>query len=362
MAKDYYNILGVAKNASKDEIKTAFRKLAHRYHPDKGGDGKQFNEINEAYQILTDDRKRAEYDTYGSTFGQGAPGGHEQGFGGFDFSGFNAQGFQDMEFDLGDVFGEFFGGRGGSRGGNGQRVKRGRDIALDLELPFAESIFGTERKMLISKTIACEECSGSGAKPGSTMISCATCNGKGNIHDTKRTLFGAFSTVRECDACHGKGEVPKEKCHSCAGEGVKKGREEIHIIVPPGIKDGEVIRFAGKGEAAPGGIAGDLYAKVHVIAHPVFQRDGNNLSMELNVKLSDALLGAEYKISTLDGEIKVAIPEGISHGEILRVRGKGIPFEKNKRGDLFVKIVIKLPKKLSKAARKAVEQLKEEGV
>lgn len=363
MAKDYYNILGVAKNASTDEIKTAFRKLAHKYHPDKSGDDKQFKEINEAYQILSNNQKRAEYDTYGSNFGQSSTGGYEHGFGGFDFSGFNSgQGFQDVEFDLGDIFGEFFGGRSGSRGSGAERIKRGRDIAVDIELPFAEAVFGSERKMLISKTIACEECGGSGAKQGAKMVACATCNGKGRVHDTKKTLFGAFSTVRECDICHSKGEVPSEKCSFCSGDGVKKGREEIHIIIPPGIKDGEVIRFAGKGEAVASGIAGDLYAKIHVSAHPIFHREGSNITMDLNVKLSDALLGAEYKIATIDGEIKVTIPEGISHGEILRVRGKGVPYEKNKRGDLLIKIIIKLPKKLSKNARKAVEQLKEEGV
>lgn len=356
--KDYYNTLGIPKDATKDEVKTAFRRLAHQYHPDKGGQADKFKEINEAYQILSDDKKRAEYDTYGSTFGD--IGREGQGFGGFDFSGFaNGQGFDGVEFDLGDVFSDFFGG-----GGRQKRVKRGRDIAIDVEVPFKESIFGTERKVLIPKTILCNDCAGSGAKAGAPIVKCSACNGQGRVHDTKRTIFGTFSTQRECDACNGRGEVPKEKCSTCRGAGVHKGQEEIHVIVPPGIKDGEMIRFSGKGEAVQkGGIAGDLYVKVHVAAHKVFHREGNNLAMTLDIKLSDALLGAEYNLMSLDdAKLSVKIPEGISHGEILRLRGKGIPYDRNSRGDLLIKINLKLPKKLSKKAREAVEALKEEGV
>lgn len=364
--KDYYNSLGIPKNASKDEIKTAFRRLAHQYHPDKGGQAEKFKEINEAYQILSDDKKRAEYDTYGSTFGDmphgfGQGQGFGQGFEGFDFSGFqNATGgFEGVEFDLGDVFGDLFRGGGGKK-----RVRRGRDIAIDVEIPFKESIFGTERKVLIPKTILCNDCGGTGAKAGAAIVKCSICNGQGKVHDTKRTIFGTFSTERECDTCLGRGEVPKEKCHACRGAGVLKGQEEIHVIIPPGIKDGEMIRFSGKGEAvAKGGIAGDLYAKVHVTVHKIFHREGNNLIMTLDIKLSDALLGAEYNITTLDdGKLQVKIPEGISHGEILRVRDKGIPYDRTNRGDLLIKINLKLPKKLSKKAREAIEALKEEGV
>lgn len=366
--KDYYSTLGVEKGASKDEIKKAFRKLAHQYHPDKqgSGDDAKFKEINEAYQILSDDQKRAEYDTYGSTFGGQQGGARAQGFGfgegGFDFSGFaNAGGFDGVEFDLGgmnDVFGDFFGGSGGRK----NRVNRGRDLSIDIELPFADAIFGTERRVVISKTLLCRTCSGTGGKPGVEMVKCSACNGAGRIHDTKRTILGTFSTVRDCDVCRAKGKVPAEKCADCKGHGVIRGQEEVEIIVPPGIKDGEMIRFSGKGDAVSSGIPGDLYVKIHVAPHKDFRREGTNLAMDLNIKLSDALLGAEYNITTLDGKIALKIPEGVSHGDILRVREKGVPFDRGSRGDILVKLNIKLPKKLSKKAHAAFETLREEGV
>jgi molecular chaperone DnaJ len=204
--KDYYEVLGIEKGASKEDIKKAFRKLAHKYHPDKGGDEDKFKEINEAYTILSDDKKRSEYDAYGHTFAgqaQGNPGG-----GGFDFSGFNFGG-QGVEFDLGDLFEGFFGGEAGARG-----PARGRDISVDIEVPFAESIFGTERKVLITKTSQCDVCQGSGAKTGSGTKKCPTCGGKGKIHETRRSFVGSFTTTRACNECFGSGEVPNEKCTS----------------------------------------------------------------------------------------------------------------------------------------------------
>lgn len=362
-SKDYYNVLGIEKGATKEDVKKAFRKLAHQYHPDKqGGNEQKFKEINEAYQILSDDQKRAEYDTYGNTFNGAGPQG--QGFGGFDFNGFSgaqgfggAQNFEGVEFDLGDIFGDFFGG--GARGG---QVKRGRDISMDLEIPFAEAIFGTERKVLITKTMACKECHGTGGKPGTKMKKCDTCNGKGKINDAKRTIFGTFNSVKECSVCNGKGEVPEEKCPMCRGAGALRGQEEIRIAIPAGMASGEVIRLSGKGEMIPGGVAGDLYAKIYVLPHKLFKREGSNLVMDLDIKISDAILGGEYPIETLDGKITLHVPEGVSYGEILRVRGKGIPLDKTKRGDLLIKLNIKTPKKLSKKARKAIEELREEGI
>ncbi|MCX6735968.1 MAG: molecular chaperone DnaJ [Candidatus Parcubacteria bacterium] len=358
MANDYYKILGINKDATKDDIKKAFRKLAHQYHPDKqGGNEAKFKEINEAYQILSDDSKRASYDTYGSAFPGGNGAQQGQGFGGFDFSGFQGfNGTEGMEFDLGDIFGDFFG-----NGGRGQ-VKRGRDISIDLEIPFAEAIFGTERKVLISKTLVCSECHGSGGKPGTKMKKCEICNGQGKVHEAKKTIFGNISTVRECSSCIGKGEVPAEKCGKCRGAGALRGQEEIRISIPAGISNGEVIRMSAKGEAAPGGVSGDLYAKIHCLSHPFLKREGTNLAMNLDIKLSDALLGGEYPIETLDGKISVKIPEGVAHGEILRVRGKGVPIDKTHRGDFLIKLNINLPKKLSRKARKLFEDLKEEGI
>jgi len=354
MAKDYYNILGVTKEASKDDIKKAFRKLAHKYHPDKkGGDEQKFKEVNEAYQILSDEKKRMEYDSYGQVFGNGAGAG---GAGGFDFSGFQGgAGFEDL--DLGDIFSEFFGG--GARRG---RARRGRDISIDLELPFEESVFGTNRKVLLTKATTCSTCGGNGAKKGTTLQSCSTCNGKGSVHETKRSILGTFSSTVECHECAGTGEVPKEKCEDCKGLGIVKKEEEIEIKVPAGIKDGEMIRLSGAGEAVTRGVAGDLYVKIHVETHPVFTREGNNLAMTLHIKLSDALLGGAYTITTLDGNLKLTIPKGVSFNEILRVRGKGVPVDTKRRGDLLVKLDIKLPSKLSRKSVKLVEELKKEGI
>lgn len=359
MAKDYYNILGVEKSASKDEIKKAFRSLAHKYHPDKkGGDEAKFKEASEAYSVLSDDKKRAEYDTYGQVFGNnGNPYG---GAGGFDFSGFqgfsgNGQGFEGV--DLGDIFSEFFGA--GARRSN---MKRGRDISIDFEISFEESIFGTERKVLLNKVSTCKECQGSGAKTGSATKKCDTCNGQGNIRETKNTFFGAFTNTAECGVCNGSGEVPKERCKECSGLGVVKNEEEVAFKIPAGIREGEMIRLSGAGEAVSRGITGDLYAKVYVHKHPMFRREGVNLVMDLNIKLTDALLGSEYTINTLDGKLKLKIPRGVSLGEILRVKEKGVPIDARKRGDLLVHLDIQLPAKLSKAAEKLVNDLKKEGM
>lgn len=355
-SKDYYSILGIEKNASKEEVKKAFRGLAHKYHPDKkGGDEKLFKEIGEAYSVLGDDKKRAEYDAYGRTF-NGAGGG--QGPGGFDFSGF-ANGFgggQQVEFDLGDIFGDIFGG------GRGAQQRRGRDISIDIVLTFKESVFGVERKVLLTKTSACEECKGSGAKKGTDTKTCEKCNGVGKVHETKQTMFGAFSTTRACDACHGKGSVPKEKCPTCKGLGVHRREEEMTIAVPSGINNGEMIRMTGAGEAVQGGVSGDLYVKIHVKQDERFRKEGYDLVMPLSIKLTDALLGDSKKIETLDGELTLKIPQGISFGERLRIKGKGVPKGSSGRGDLYVKIDIQIPSKLSRVAKKALETLREEGI
>ncbi len=351
MSKDYYSVLGVEKNASKDEIKKAFRKLAHQYHPDKkGGNEGKFKEVNEAYNILSNDQKRKEYDTYGHAFGNAG------GFGGFDFSQFNqgaTQGFND--FDLGDIFGEFFGGRRG-------RAKRGSDISVDIEVNFYDSIFGTERKIILNKTSYCENCKGSGAEKNSEMENCKTCNGKGRIHETTKSFFGTFTTEKECRECHGVGEIPKKKCRTCGGHGLIKKQEEISIKIPVGIEDGQMIRLSGAGEAIRGGVSGDLYVKVHIRRDQNFIKEGNNLVTTLNIKVTDALLGGEYTLNTLDGKLKVKIPEGVSFGETLRIKGKGVPMSGNSRGDLLIKINIELPKKLSKKAKKELEDLREEGL
>ena len=347
--KDYYQILGVEKNASKEEIKRAFRKLAHKYHPDKsGGDEAKFKEANEAYQVLGDEQKRAKYDQFGSTGGFSGQGG---GFGGFDFSDFARQG--GAQFDFGDIFGDIFGG--------GQRTKRGRDISVDIMISFEESIFGTEKAFLISKVGKCDTCAGSGAEKGSKLKKCEVCNGQGKIRENRRSFIGQITSVRECDTCYGKGEVPEEVCSDCAGAGVKKKSEEIKVAVPPEIEPGEMTRLSGRGEAIPGGPSGDLYIKVHVEPSQTFRREGSDLSMDVPIKLSEALLGAEKKLKTLDGEVTLKVPAGVAPGERLRVRGKGVPAGRG-RGDLLIKIKFDLPKKLSKKAQKLIQELEEEGL
>ncbi|HEU0085514.1 MAG TPA: molecular chaperone DnaJ [Candidatus Paceibacterota bacterium] len=360
MAKDYYEILGVNKGASKDEIKKAFYKLAHKYHPDKKeGDEVKFKEVNEAYQILSDEGKRQKYDQFGSGFeNMGGPGGYGGGFEGFDFSGFQNGG---VEFDFGnlnDIFSDFFtGGMGG-----GRQQRRGRDISTEMQITFSESIFGVTRKFLMTKNSVCAVCHGSGGKPETKMETCKLCNGQGRVHEAKRSFLGTISTTKACDGCFGSGKMPAEKCENCKGHGVLRKEEEITLEVPAGIRDGEMVRMGGMGEAISKGTSGDLYIKINVTSHPVFKREGTNLFMNMDLLLTEALLGVERSVDTLDGEIKVKIPEGVSVNEILRVKGKGVPMGRGKRGDLLIKLNIKLPTKLSKKSRKIIEDLKEEGI
>lgn len=350
--KDYYEVLGVDKKASKDDIKKAFHKLAHKFHPDKtSGDAEKFKEVSEAYAILSDDKKRAEYDSYGQTFGGGGPGFNASGF---DFSQFQDAFSGGMGFDFGDIFGDFFGGGGGAR--------RGRDISIDVEVSFKESVFGTNRRVLLSKIGKCDTCHGSGAKPGTELETCKTCNGAGRIHETQNSVFGQVTVQRTCRSCHGSGKVPKEKCPTCKGEGVYRKQEEVDINVPAGIDGGEMIRLTGQGEAVQAGPSGDLYVKIHVTPDARYRKDGINIVSDLSVKLSDALLGASYKVETLDGTEEVSVPAGVTHGETLAIKGKGIPTGRGKRGDFIVRVKINLPQKLSKNAKNLIEKLKEEGI
>ena len=368
MSKDYYNILGVNKGASKDEIKKAFYKLAHKYHPDKkGGNESKFKEVNEAYQVLSDDARRSKYDQFGTAYQN--MGGFSEGGGqasGWDFSNFGGfeSAFGEDFGNLNDIFTDFFGGGMGR-----PETRRGRDISTEIQLSFTDAVFGTNRKILITKTSNCLTCGGTGAKPGTNMENCKRCNGKGKLRETKRSILGTISTTKICEECLGTGEVPHEICETCKSKGVLRREEEISVIIPPGIRDGEMIRMSSMGEAASRGATGDLYIKVNVAPHPTFKREGNDLIMPLNLKLSDALLGTKYQIETLDGSIEVTIPEGVSINEILRVRGKGVPTGgaspasgRGKRGDLLIKLNIKLPNKLSRKSREIIEELKKEGI
>lgn len=363
MSKNYYEILGVEKNASKEDVKKAFHKLAHKHHPDKNnGDDKKFKEVNEAYQVLSDDSKRSRYDQFGSAdgpqgFGGQGYGGQQSGFEGFDFSGFqNGQGF-DMG-DIGDIFGDFFGG--GGRGN--RRAQKGRDIQVEIDLNFEDSIFGISRTISINKQSTCNICKGTGAKVGTKMNTCSTCGGNGKIREVRRSILGSFSTTKICDICLGNGKIPSEKCSNCSGRGVHKKQQDIDINIPAGINKGEMLKMAGMGEDIQNGHSGDLFIKVNIKTHAVYNRDGMNLTMDLPIKLTDSLLGMTYNLKTLEGKnIEVKIPEGINHNELLRVRGYGVP-ARGGRGDIILCIKVKMPTKLSRKMKELIEEMKKEGL
>ena len=354
MAKNHYETLGVDKKATKEDVKKAFRKLAQQHHPDKGGDESKFKEITEAYSVLSDDGKRREYDSYGQTFaGGGGNQGGGYGFGPSQFSGF---GGGNVEFDFSDLFGDLFNGGGGSR------IKRGRDISMDIEVTFKESVEGTRRKVLVTKVSKCDTCHGSGAKPNTEMKTCEICNGQGKVHETRNSPLGSFSSVRAGSVCDGSGKIPKEKCTTCSGHGVQKREQEITIPVPAGIDGGEMLRMPGMGEAIKGGTSGDLYIKVHVKPHPVFTKDGLNLVMHMPMKLTDALLGITTSITTLDDKkLEVKIPPMAAPEETLRLRGKGVAMGSQK-GDILIRLSITMPKKLSSKAKKLIEDMKSDGL
>lgn len=357
MAKDYYQVLGIDKKASKDDIKKAFRKLAQKHHPDKGGDEATFKEITEAYSVLSDEKRRREYDAYGQAF----PGGGEGFPGGFDFSRFDQGGMGG--FDFGDIF-EGFGDIFGARAGGRARARRGRDISIDIEITFKESVLGTTRSVLLAKVSTCDICKGSGGKPGTELETCTTCGGSGRVHETRNSFIGSFTSVRTCPACEGTGRIPKEKCAECKGHGVRRKEEEVKVVIPPGIESGEMIRIPQHGEAIKGGVSGDLYVKVHVKPHPVFRKEGSNLVMHLPVKLTDAMLGTTVSIETLEDKVlEVKIPPLQKAEETLRLRGKGVPVgQGGSRGDLLIHLEVKLPQKLTSKVRKAIEDLKAEGL
>lgn len=353
MNKNYYDILGIGKNSSKEDIKKAYRKLAHKYHPDKnGGDEKKFKEVSEAYQILTDDVKRKQYDQFGSA----------------DFGGFNGgDGFEGQKWDfgnegLGDIFESFFSGFGGSRDFRGPKTKRGSDISIGIDISFKESVFGAQRSVILQRTGLCEICNGSGMEINSKKKKCNICQGTGTIRQSRRSIFGSFTSLAECSMCLGKGEVPENSCKICRGSGIKRKQENIAIDIPPGIQNGEVIKIFGKGEEISGGVVGDLYVRIGVAEHSVFRREGNDLLMDLEIPFSLLLLGGEEKIETLEGKILINIPELSNSGDFLRVRGKGIAKSRGGRGDLLIRLYPKLPKKLSSRARKILEDIKEEGL
>lgn len=375
MSKDYYKLLGVDKNASADEIKKAFKRLALQFHPDRpGGDEKKFKEINEAYQVLGDADKRAKYDQFGADFEtQGGFGGAswEDVMNAFRRGGFSAPGgpasggqFDFGDLDLGDIFGGMFGGFGssGGRGRGSRRQERGRDIQVDVEVDFKEAAFGVEREISLRKQSVCDVCGGSGGEPGSKLETCGTCHGQGQVVEVQRTFLGAMQTVTTCSTCHGRGQKQGKHCKHCGGDGVLAKSTTLTAKIPAGIDDGQAIRLSGHGEAAPhGGGAGDLYVRVHVRPSKVFHREGFDVYTESEISFPQAVLGDTVTVETLEGAVKVVVPEGTESGQLIRLKGKGIPqLGRAGRGDHYLKVKIRVPKKPSKQAKKLLEELKSE--
>lgn len=365
---DYYEILGVTKQASQDEIKKAFHKLAHKYHPDKGGDEKKFKEINEAYQVLSDAKKRQQYDQFGSGFEQMAGGGGGNPFsGGGDFNWAWQNQNQNVDFeDLGDVFENFFSfGGGGGRRTSKKDIKKGKDIQVDLEISLEDTLRQTTRKITLEKLITCHRCSGKGAEPGTKLNECVMCRGAGQVQEVKRTILGSYTTFAVCPECKGEGTKPEKPCNVCKGEGRTKGREEIDIHIPAGIDSNQVIKLEGKGDAGKkNGKAGDLYARILIKKHPVFARKEDDLYLTEYIGFSQAVLGDEIEMPTLEGtKILLTIPPGTESGRILRISGKGIPhFDGYGRGNIYVELQINTPKKVSRKQKELLNELKKEGL
>jgi molecular chaperone DnaJ len=354
--KDYYKIFGVDKNASPDEIKRAYRRLAQQYHPDKGGDPEKFKEINEAYQILSDPQKRSQYDQYGQTFEQAQAGGGVHGFEGFrDFSSFaEAFNFGQNSDSVGfeDIFEGIFGG--GRQGASRQRrSQRGGDIGVDIEITLEQAYHGIEREIDLYKGVICSHCKGSGAEPGSKIKECQICHGRGQVEERRGGGFFTFSQIRTCSACGGSGKKPEYVCSQCGGDGRVKENKILRVKIPPGIQSGQIISLAGQGEAASfGGSPGDLYVTVHVKPDPRFAREGDNLIYEMEVGFTQAVLGDKIEIPTFAGWLKLKIPEGIESGTVIRLDGKGMPrLQRRGFGDMMVRVKIKTPKHISRKAK-----------
>ncbi|MFH1405241.1 MAG: molecular chaperone DnaJ [Patescibacteria group bacterium] len=347
MSKDYYKILGIDRNASAEEIKRAFRALAHKYHPDKkGGDEAKFKEINEAYQILSDKNKRAQYDQFGAAAFENGGFGGGQGFGGF--SGFQGGGFE----DLGDIFGDIFGGSRSRR-----RTARGGDIQVDLELSFSQAVFGVEKEVVVTKPCACERCGGVGAEPGTSMKTCGNCGGSGVHVTSQHTILGIIQQKRTCSACHGNGEEPEKKCSACSGSGTETKRKNLTITVPAGVENGTVLRVRGEGEFIKGGESGDLFVQIHVRVDKRFEREGSTIFSTAQIGFTQAALGDKIEVETLDGKVELKIPAGTQSGSQMRLRGKGVPSSRG-RGDQIVFIEVVTPVKLSREQKKLLEELR----
>jgi len=359
--RDYYEVLGVAKNASADELKKAYRVLAKKYHPDANPGDKEaeakFKEASEAYAVLSDDEKRKQYDQFGhAAFSNGGG----PGAGGFDFS----------DIDLGDIFGSFFGGGGGGfdffGGGGGRRSsnspQKGANIHYSLRIKFDEAVKGCKKEITLDMKEECATCHGSGAKAGTTPVTCSKCGGSGQVTYTQQSLFGMVRNVQTCPDCHGTGKIVKDKCPDCRGTGYITRRKTIEVDIPAGIDDGQAIRIRDKGEPGTnGGPRGDLLVEVHVPSHPNFQRDGYDIYSSVPISFTQAALGGDIRISTVDGDVIYTVKPGTQTDSRVRLRGKGMPTLRNKdvRGDHYITFIVQTPASLTKEQKRILEELDE---
>ncbi len=358
--RDYYEVLGLQKGASDEEIKKAFRKLAKENHPDLHPGDKaaeeRFKEINEAYEVLSDQEKRQRYDQFGfagvdPSYGAGAGAGGA-GFGGFDgFGGFG---------DLGDIFESFFGGGGGSRR-NANGPRRGENLRAGLDLSFEEAAFGCQKEVQVSRIEDCADCHGTGCAPGTTAEVCPDCRGSGQVRRAQRTAFGMMQTTVTCDRCRGAGKIIHSPCPTCKGKGAVRHNKTVSVTIPAGIDDGQTLSVRGQGHrGSNGGPAGDLLVTVRVRPHPLFERDDTSVLYRMNINVVQAALGAEVEVPTLDGKVKYTIPEGTQSGTVFRLRGKGIPrLNSSGRGDQFVTVNVEIPRGLSAEQKELLTELGE---
>ena len=355
--RDYYDILGVSKNASADEIKKAYRKQAVKHHPDKeGGDEAKFKEIGEAYEVLKDDAKRQRYDQFGHAGVGGGPAGHAgganpfEGFGGFDG--------QNVHFDfgdggLGDIFGQFF---GGNAGGGQRRQKRGRDIETSVTIDFKDAVFGVDKTFSIAMDEECNHCGGSTVEPGHSLKTCPDCKGAGQQTRIMNTVFGQIQQAVICPTCEGAGKVPEKPCTVCHGKGTVRGETKVAVKIPAGITSGSTIRLTGRGEAIAGGPRGDLYVHVRVKAHKQFSRKNDSVLSEERIAMTDAALGAEIDVETVDGKVRMKIPAGTQSGTEFKLSGHGVVHSSGKtRGAHIVTVIVETPTKLTKKQKELLE-------
>lgn len=363
MAKrDYYEVLGVSKDASADEIKKAFRRKAIEHHPDRGGDENSFKEINEAYEILKDTSKRQRYDQFGhagvgsSAASDGNPFGG--GYGGFSTENVN---FDFGDLGLGDIFSSFFGGDMGGAAGS-RSPNRGHDVETNLEISFEQAVFGTETVLSLSLEDICEHCKGTTCEPGYELKKCDECNGSGHISRVTRTIFGNIQQATTCPKCHGKGSIPEKECSVCHGRGVRRKSQDITLKIPAGIDDGATIRLRERGEAVAGGKKGDLYVNIRVKPHKKFTREGELILSEEHLSMIDAALGTEIEVETVDGPVQMKVPIGTQSGTDFKLSGHGVPrINGGMRGAHIVTVMVDTPTKLNAKQKQILEQFRKEG-